>query len=94
MCYLAIYHPETKSWQRDGGRTLKDGYSYAIVHKGHQNSVQTVSIHGQQQELDSPCYIPCIALEPFCRRCQEILQSLYCSEDTEQRYKDALIDFL
>ena len=78
MCYLAEFIPETKSWQRDCGRTLTEDRFYAVVHEDDQMNPQIPEDSPRAQTAASSLYMLGKQSQPSCEACQEILQQFGC----------------
>ena len=74
MCYLAEFVPQTKSWQRDCGRTLAEDRFYAAVHEDGQTSLHILGDYSQLAKPAFLFYISGTQSQPSCESCREVLQ--------------------
>ena len=76
MCYLAVYYPETKSFELGHGRKPREDQLFAIVHEDCQSSGKTDSDTYclDQARVESVPYILDLGRKPtsFCKSCREI----------------------
>ena len=77
MCYLAVYHPETKVWQKADEKTLDDNHLYAIAHTDLNTTEEIAPVVCPESGEEISFYILCKAPEPACLSCQEIGQKFH-----------------
>ena len=79
MCYLAEYHPETKSFGLSRGRKLRGDQFYAVVHTGGQSyqRIPPVSCYYQVKEWQSLPYTLGNQPKGACLQCLEIMDSAF-----------------
>jgi len=87
MCYLAVYHPETKVWQKVDGKRPNENSLCAIVHEESHTTTEIAPVHCQESgpevwgKISSYILVSDTSPAVWCEACEEIMNCVCHNED-------------